>query len=70
MSAPTVMVEIFKAYGTWYAVPSNNRAPLRQRCPIAWDVDLEKVLAFLENLRIFGNSIRNVGEIQITEVSQ
>lgn len=64
MKALSIMVEIFKVYGTWFAVPVNPRAPLRQRCPIAWDVDLKEVVAFLKNLRIFENQIRNVGEIK------
>lgn len=63
-----VTVEIFKAYGTWYAVPANSQAPLCQRSPIAWDVDLGVVLADLAHFRIFEPNIRNVGEQK--EVSQ
>lgn len=57
-----ITVNIFKAYGTWYAVPANNPAPLYQRCPLTWNVELDKVLAFLDNLRIPRQSIQNLGE--------
>lgn len=67
MNALGITVEIFKVYGTWFAVLVSARAPLRQRCPIAWDVDLEEVVASLKDLRIFENQIQNVGEIKEDE---